>query len=76
MAMFPKESVGEEVSFWVDVIDNHVGIASVTSSENHKFEILSQFLQALVDVGSHIYCYSHNLLIWEHYGQKGIMGGW
>ena len=53
-AAFSEESMVNVLALWVEVIEHHVGITAVGSSEDDDFEILAQFLKSLNGIRSNV----------------------
>lgn len=54
VAMLSEKSMGYIFIFWVKIIQNHICIARMASSENNNFKIFRQFLEEVNSMRSYI----------------------
>lgn len=65
MAMLTVEPMLDVLSFGVQIINDHVGIAVVTGREDHEFEFFMKCLQYLNCPWSDVYARSDYIPVWE-----------
>lgn len=54
MASFPKKSMWDVLTIRIQIINDNIRIAFMTSSKHNNLEILTQLSQALHGIWSHI----------------------
>lgn len=66
--MTPEESVLDKFSFWIEIIDDSVGIGFMACSEHHEFELFPQFLKYFLSMWSDV--------DWSQHGVTPRKGNW